>query len=230
MISIEDLVRYRRRHETLVERVAETRLPTRTATSRRTATGSPSTAPSTSRWCTATSPATEPVLTRVHSECLTGDVFGSHRCDCGPQLDEALERDRRGGPRRGGLPARPRGPGHRPGRQAAGLPAPGRRPRHRRRQPRPRPARRRPRTTAPPPRSCATSASASVRLLTNNPDKVTQPRGLRHRRSPSGCRSPRTPRPQPRLPADQAGPDGPRPARPATAPDLRHRPRREPHQ
>ena len=34
----------------------------------------------------------EPVLTRVHSECLTGDVFGSHRCDCGPQLDEALER------------------------------------------------------------------------------------------------------------------------------------------
>jgi 3,4-dihydroxy 2-butanone 4-phosphate synthase/GTP cyclohydrolase II len=34
----------------------------------------------------------EPVLTRVHSECLTGDVFGSHRCDCGPQLDEAMAR------------------------------------------------------------------------------------------------------------------------------------------
>jgi 3,4-dihydroxy 2-butanone 4-phosphate synthase/GTP cyclohydrolase II len=34
----------------------------------------------------------EAVLTRVHSECLTGDVFGSQRCDCGPQLDEALER------------------------------------------------------------------------------------------------------------------------------------------
>ncbi|MBU1801718.1 MAG: GTP cyclohydrolase II, partial [Actinobacteria bacterium] len=34
----------------------------------------------------------DPVLTRVHSECLTGDVFGSSRCDCGPQLDEALER------------------------------------------------------------------------------------------------------------------------------------------
>jgi len=32
------------------------------------------------------------VLTRVHSECLTGDVFGSHRCDCGPQLEEALAR------------------------------------------------------------------------------------------------------------------------------------------
>ena len=66
--------------------------PPGTATSRRTATGSPSTAPSTSRWCTATSPGDEPVLTRVHSECLTGDVFGSRRCDCGPQLDEALER------------------------------------------------------------------------------------------------------------------------------------------
>src|SRR3546814_20165834 len=34
----------------------------------------------------------EPVVVRVHSECLTGDVFGSQRCDCGPQLDEALER------------------------------------------------------------------------------------------------------------------------------------------
>ena len=34
----------------------------------------------------------EPVLTRVHSECLTGDVFGSRRCDCGPQLDEAMDR------------------------------------------------------------------------------------------------------------------------------------------
>jgi 3,4-dihydroxy 2-butanone 4-phosphate synthase/GTP cyclohydrolase II len=33
----------------------------------------------------------EPVLTRVHSECLTGDVFGSHRCDCGTQLDDALQ-------------------------------------------------------------------------------------------------------------------------------------------
>jgi 3,4-dihydroxy 2-butanone 4-phosphate synthase/GTP cyclohydrolase II len=36
--------------------------------------------------------ATEPVLARVHSECLTGDVFGSRRCDCGPQLHEAMRR------------------------------------------------------------------------------------------------------------------------------------------
>ena len=34
----------------------------------------------------------EPTLVRVHSECLTGDVFGSHRCDCGPQLHAALHK------------------------------------------------------------------------------------------------------------------------------------------
>ncbi len=65
-----------------------------TATSPRSATGSPSTAASTSPWCTATRARIadgEPVLTRVHSECLTGDVFGSERCDCGPQLNEAMD-------------------------------------------------------------------------------------------------------------------------------------------
>jgi 3,4-dihydroxy 2-butanone 4-phosphate synthase/GTP cyclohydrolase II len=96
MISIDDMVRYRRRTENLVERVAETRLPTRhgdfTAYGYRiTVDGSEHIAlvygdGAVNGW------GTEPVLTRVHSECLTGDVFGSSRCDCGPQLDEALER------------------------------------------------------------------------------------------------------------------------------------------
>ena len=63
-----------------------------TATSRRTATGSPSTAREHIALVYGDVTGPEPVLTRVHSECLTGDVFGSHRCDCGPQLDEALER------------------------------------------------------------------------------------------------------------------------------------------
>src|SRR4029078_10861784 len=36
-------------------------------------------------------PGSEPLLTGVHSECLTGDVFGSRRCDCGPQLDQAMK-------------------------------------------------------------------------------------------------------------------------------------------
>ncbi len=91
MISIDELVRYRRRHENLVERVAETRLPTRhgdfTAHGYRvTVDGSEHIA-----LVHGDVGGPEPVLTRVHSECLTGDVFGSDRCDCGPQLDEALE-------------------------------------------------------------------------------------------------------------------------------------------
>ncbi len=69
----------------------------------------------------------EDVLVRVHSECLTGDVFGSLRCDCGPQLHAALAAVAAGGPRRGALHPRARGPGHRPAAQAAGLPAAGRR-------------------------------------------------------------------------------------------------------
>ncbi|CAN5437685.1 bifunctional 3,4-dihydroxy-2-butanone-4-phosphate synthase/GTP cyclohydrolase II [soil metagenome] len=95
MISIEDLVRYRRRNENLVERVAETRLPTRhgdfTAYGYRITTdGSEHIA--LVHGDVGSRGVDDPVLTRVHSECLTGDVFGSSRCDCGPQLDEALER------------------------------------------------------------------------------------------------------------------------------------------
>jgi len=98
MISIDDLVRYRHRTEVLVERVAETRLPTRHGDF--TAYGYRSTIDGSEHLAlvygdlhstAATGGADgEAVLTRVHSECLTGDVFGSQRCDCGPQLDEAL--------------------------------------------------------------------------------------------------------------------------------------------
>jgi 3,4-dihydroxy 2-butanone 4-phosphate synthase / GTP cyclohydrolase II len=95
LISIEQMVHHRRRTESHVERVAETRLPTRlgdfTAFGYRISIdGSEHVAlvhgdPAALR-------SGEPVLTRVHSECLTGDVFASHRCDCGPQLEEAMER------------------------------------------------------------------------------------------------------------------------------------------
>ena len=92
MISIEDLVRHRRRTEHLVERVAETRLPTRHGDF--TAYGYRMTVDGSEHIALVHGDVTgpDPVLTRVHSECLTGDVFGSNRCDCGPQLDEALER------------------------------------------------------------------------------------------------------------------------------------------
>ncbi len=92
LISIADLIRYRRHREKLVRRVSEARIPTQygdftayvfeslldgvehMAFVRGEVAGKPD------------------VLVRVHSECLTGDVFGSMRCDCGVQLDLALER------------------------------------------------------------------------------------------------------------------------------------------
>ncbi|HSE54620.1 MAG TPA: GTP cyclohydrolase II, partial [Nocardioidaceae bacterium] len=92
MISIDDLIHYRRRHETHVERVAETRLPT--AHGDFTAYGYKITIDDSEHIALVYGDLGDgtDVLTRVHSECLTGDVFGSHRCDCGPQLEEALGR------------------------------------------------------------------------------------------------------------------------------------------
>jgi 3,4-dihydroxy 2-butanone 4-phosphate synthase/GTP cyclohydrolase II len=92
LVSIDELVRHRHRTEELVERVAETRLPTRHGEF--TAYGYRSSIDGSEHLALVYGDVTgdEPVLTRVHSECLTGDVFGSQRCDCGPQLDEALER------------------------------------------------------------------------------------------------------------------------------------------
>ena len=92
MISIEDLIHYRRRHESHVERVAETRLPT--AHGDFTAYGYKITIDDSEHIALVYGDLGDgtDVLTRVHSECLTGDVFGSRRCDCGPQLDEALQR------------------------------------------------------------------------------------------------------------------------------------------
>ncbi len=95
MISIEQLIHHRRRHETHVRRVAETRLPTAhgdfTAFGYRMTVGGPDDTEHVAL-VHGDLAGDEPVLTRVHSECLTGDVFGSSRCDCGPQLDEALDR------------------------------------------------------------------------------------------------------------------------------------------
>ncbi|WP_166847508.1 bifunctional 3,4-dihydroxy-2-butanone-4-phosphate synthase/GTP cyclohydrolase II [Isoptericola sp. BMS4] len=100
LIHVADLVAYRRATETHVERLVVTALPTRhgdlTAVAYRDRlTGQEHVAlvagpldvlP------TGTTGDGEPVLVRVHSECLTGDAFGSGRCDCGPQLDESLRR------------------------------------------------------------------------------------------------------------------------------------------
>lgn len=92
MISIEDLVAHRRRREMHVRRLATTRLPTRHGEF--TAYGFRSLLDGSEHLALVHGEVagTGPVLTRVHSECLTGDVLGSTRCDCGPQLDEALRR------------------------------------------------------------------------------------------------------------------------------------------
>jgi 3,4-dihydroxy 2-butanone 4-phosphate synthase / GTP cyclohydrolase II len=92
LVTIADLVAYRRRREKQVERVVETRLPTEhgefTAVGYRAAVdGAEHVA-----LVYGDIGDGDDVLVRVHSECLTGDVFGSVRCDCGPQLDAALQR------------------------------------------------------------------------------------------------------------------------------------------
>ena len=90
IISIADLIEYRRHREVLVRRVAEAAIPTPYGEFRSFA------YESLVDGCTHVAlvlgdlDAGERVLTRVHSECLTGDVFGSLRCDCGEQLDRAL--------------------------------------------------------------------------------------------------------------------------------------------
>ena len=110
MISIADLIAYRRRFEKLVERVASARVPLRYGEF--TAHGYASSYDDREHVAFVFGEIGdgEDVLVRVHSECLTGDVFGSLRCDCGPQLDAALAAVAREGRGRGALHARPRGP------------------------------------------------------------------------------------------------------------------------
>jgi 3,4-dihydroxy 2-butanone 4-phosphate synthase / GTP cyclohydrolase II len=91
MISIADLVAHRRRTERNVERVAEAELPTEHGTFR--ALGYRSLLDGVEHVALVSGDLGDgdDVLVRVHSECLTGDVVGSLRCDCGPQLRAALE-------------------------------------------------------------------------------------------------------------------------------------------
>ncbi|MGW3233092.1 bifunctional 3,4-dihydroxy-2-butanone-4-phosphate synthase/GTP cyclohydrolase II [Kitasatospora sp. NPDC001095] len=98
IISIEDLIAYRRRTELHVDRAAVTALPT--AHGEFTAVGYKGTIDGVEHLALVAGgldgegrlPQDEDVLVRVHSECLTGDVFGSLRCDCGPQLEASLRR------------------------------------------------------------------------------------------------------------------------------------------
>jgi 3,4-dihydroxy 2-butanone 4-phosphate synthase/GTP cyclohydrolase II len=90
LITIADLIAYRRRYEKQVDRAVEARIPTRHGEFR--AVGYRSSFDNREHIALVQGAIGdgENVLVRVHSECLTGDVFGSLRCDCGPQLDSAL--------------------------------------------------------------------------------------------------------------------------------------------
>lgn len=92
IVSVADLIAYRRRHEKLVHRVAEARLPTKFGNYTAIAYKSDIDPNEHVALVMGDITSPEPVLVRVHSECLTGDVLGSLRCDCGEQLHIAMQR------------------------------------------------------------------------------------------------------------------------------------------
>lgn len=91
VISIKDLIAYRLKNESIIERQVEVEMPTqwgnfKLTAYKQTTTGYEHLAIHKGEW-----KKDEPILVRVHSSCATGDIFGSCRCDCGPQLHKALE-------------------------------------------------------------------------------------------------------------------------------------------
>jgi 3,4-dihydroxy 2-butanone 4-phosphate synthase/GTP cyclohydrolase II len=97
LVTIRELVRYRYRHEQLVKRVAASRLPTRFGGFRIVVYESLIDSHHHVALVKGSQARRDMALARVHSQCLTGDVFGSLRCDCGEQMATALERiDREG--------------------------------------------------------------------------------------------------------------------------------------
>jgi 3,4-dihydroxy 2-butanone 4-phosphate synthase/GTP cyclohydrolase II len=92
IVTIADLIRHRRQHEKLVRRVAEATIPTRWGDFTCYAYESLLDGEQHVALVKGAVQGMDDVLVRVHSECLTGDAFGSLRCDCGPQLQQAIER------------------------------------------------------------------------------------------------------------------------------------------
>jgi 3,4-dihydroxy 2-butanone 4-phosphate synthase / GTP cyclohydrolase II len=92
LVTVADLIAYRLRTEAVVERVASANLPTEYGDFRLHAFENQITKETHVALVRGDIGSGQDVLVRVHSECLTGDAFRSMRCDCGPQLDEALRR------------------------------------------------------------------------------------------------------------------------------------------
>lgn len=91
LISIEQLIEYRMHHESLIERIVDVKMPTKMGEFNLIAykeklTDQDHLALIKGEW-----KEDEPILVRVHSSCMTGDIFGSCRCDCGPQLEKSMQ-------------------------------------------------------------------------------------------------------------------------------------------
>ena len=99
LITIADLIEYRRGSEVLIEKISEAEMPTKYGNFKVYGYQNKINGEHHIALTMGNIQLDQPVLVRVHSECLTGDVFGSQRCDCGNQLDEAMRRisgERRG--------------------------------------------------------------------------------------------------------------------------------------
>jgi 3,4-dihydroxy 2-butanone 4-phosphate synthase/GTP cyclohydrolase II len=91
IISIKDLIEYRLRTETVIHKDVQVQLPTRFGSFELVCYTHETTAQQHLALIKGSWEKDEPVLVRVHSSCMTGDIFGSCRCDCGPQLQKAME-------------------------------------------------------------------------------------------------------------------------------------------
>lgn len=91
IISIEDLIKYRLEYDTLITREVEVNLPTEYGDFNLIAFTQKNTSEQHLALVKGTFLPDEPVLVRVHSSCMTGDIFGSCRCECGPQLQAAMK-------------------------------------------------------------------------------------------------------------------------------------------
>ena len=91
LITVAQIIAYRRRHEKLIEKVGEARLPTVHGEFQVIAYNSPIDPSKPVALVMGHWEPDEPILVRIHSECLTGEVFGSLRCDCGEQMKRAMD-------------------------------------------------------------------------------------------------------------------------------------------
>jgi 3,4-dihydroxy 2-butanone 4-phosphate synthase/GTP cyclohydrolase II len=91
IISIEQLIQYRLANDSLIEEIVSVKMPTKFGDFQLHAFNEKTTKQEHLALVKGTWEENEPVLVRVHSSCMTGDIFGSCRCDCGPQLEKAMQ-------------------------------------------------------------------------------------------------------------------------------------------